>query len=933
MIQDAAITAMFFVSGAASLIFEMAWFYRSSLILGNTVWAASITVSSFMGGLAIGNALIRHAAVRRPLRAYGIAELLVATTGVIAVYALSTRAPLATLPRVVAAGWWTANVLRLTLTFSTLLVPASVMGMTLPLLVGELSRRDHRFGEALGRLYGWNTLGAVAGALAAELLLVPRFGVPGSAWIAAWLDGGVAAAAFWVARRPHVADLSEPAMGVLDDDAAVGSTWLLVAAALAGALLLALEVVWFRFLSMFVLSTTVAMSIMLAIVLAGIGTGALIASRWLAHGSRDRGDISSAAFLAACAVVISYGLFQSLTEGTQAGDWRAVWFATVLTLPASVMSGFLFTFIGNAMSRRHRRAQDAAALVAIANTIGATCGPIAASFVLLPALGMERTMFAAAAGYGVVGVIGMDRPFLVGRLARAGAGAACFVALAAFPFGLMVGTYFDRAAAPYAGDGSRIVATREGISDTILLMQQSWLERPVYDRLVTNGFSMSGTAVSAQRYMRAFVDLPLVLHPAPLRRVLIICYGVGVTVEAATDVPSIESIDVVEISRDVVAVSDLTGDGRRRPLRDPRVRLHLEDGRFFLATVADRFDLITGEPPPPRTPGSVNIYTREYFRLMYERLNEGGMVTYWLPIARPRPGTDVSTIVRAFCDVFEDCSLWNATPFDLILVGSRRLSGPTSATTFAQPWTAGPMAARLREIGFERPEQLAATFLGDRTFADEVAGGAPPLTDDYPQRLRPDLRRLSLSDPRYGVDSRVDGLYRWALDTNRARHAFESSAFVRHRLPASLVSDTLPWFDVQAIVNRVLWEGGKPLRLIDDLDAVLSRTSLRTLPLWILGSDAVKQDIAASAEDTGAVEYAKGLERLSARDYASAASRFASAEQRGLRDPSVRALLVYALARAGNLAGAARLAGGLGSGDADLAQFRAWMHAHFGIQM
>ena len=165
----------------------------------------------------------------------------------------------------------------------------------------------------------------------------------------------------------------------------------------------------------------------------------------------------------------------------------------------------------------------------------------------------------------------------------------------------------------------------------------------------------------------------MLLHDGPLKRALVICYGVGVTVGAVTHIPSVESIDVAEISR------------RRR--RDERRDLSRRaPGRWTIRASActsrtadsscrprvERFDLITGEPPPPRTPGTVNIYTREYFQLVHDRLTDGGMATYWVPVARPHPGTDVNTIVRAFCDVFSDCSLWNATPFDLMLVGIAR---------------------------------------------------------------------------------------------------------------------------------------------------------------------------------------------------------------------------------------------------------------------
>jgi spermidine synthase len=434
------------------------------------------------------------------------------------------------------------------------------------------------------------------------------------------------------------------------------------------------------------------------------------------------------------------------------------------------------------------------------------------------------------------------------------------------------------------------------------------------------------------RYMRDFAYWPMLLHETPLRHALVICYGVGVTVGALLDIPSLVTLDVVEISRDVVAASDVIYAPDSHPLHDPRVRLHIEDGRFFLQTRPERFDLITGEPPPPRTPGAVNIYTREYFQLIYDRLAEGGMTTYWLPIARPDPGTDVNTIIRGFCDVFDDCSLWNGTPSDLMLVGTRHATGPVSEAAFAAPWQEPRLAARLREVGFERPEQIGATFIGDAAYLRQLTAGTPALTDDFPQRLRPSAARPSLSDPRYRYDPAVIALFQDVIDPQRARRAFAASAFIRQLWPPALVDRTLPYFDTQRIVNRALWEGGAPLRQIEDLHTVLTRTPLRTLPLWLLGSDDVKQRIAEGrAERSEATEYARGLRALTERDYLRAAAHFGEAERRGLRAATVRPLQVYALCLAGELDAARMLARGVAIRDADETHFWTWLHATFGM--
>src|SRR6185369_1818235 len=146
---------------------------------------------------------------------------------------------------------------------------------------------------------------------------------------------------------------------------------------------------------------------------------------------------------------------------------------------------------------------------------------------------------------------------------------------------------------------------------------------------------------------------------------------VGNTAKAMTDSRGLETIDVVDLSRDILAMNRIVFPGETgRPLEDPRVRVHIEDGRYFLQTSDRRFDLITGEPPPPGIAGVENLYSREYFQLIHDRLADQGIVTYWLPLADL---TDVSAkaILRAFCEVFDDCSLWNGSGTNLMMVGGR----------------------------------------------------------------------------------------------------------------------------------------------------------------------------------------------------------------------------------------------------------------------
>src|SRR5262249_39957972 len=150
-----------------------------------------------------------------------------------------------------------------------------------------LSQSPKRFGVVLGRLYGWNTLGAVAGVVVTEVFLIRAVGVAGSAWTAALLDFAAAAAVISVAGAHESSSLSPLDEVVAAREHArqakphggVGS--LLTCAFLTGGIFMALEVVWFRFLSMFVVASTFAVSLMLAVVLISIATGSFCASRWV----------------------------------------------------------------------------------------------------------------------------------------------------------------------------------------------------------------------------------------------------------------------------------------------------------------------------------------------------------------------------------------------------------------------------------------------------------------------------------------------------------------------------------------------------------------------------------------------------------------------------------------------------------------------------
>src|SRR5438876_5010884 len=270
--------AVLFLSGTGALIFETLWLRLSGLAFGNSVWAAALILSSFMAGLALGNALAASSRIRRwrPLHLYAVLEVLVAFFGCTIVFGLPV---LGEWMRPVWQTLWnyqpTLLGLRFIVSFLVLLVPTTAMGLTLPVIVQDPALRQANFGRLIGFLYGSNTLGAVVGALLGEAYLIGAFGLRGTG-LAAGLAGCLAAViALLVAR--YSGDMSLPSKFPLRFDASYRLPWrLLLVSFGAGCIFLVLEMIWFRFLRLYLASSPTAFAIMLAIVLAGIGAGAIL---------------------------------------------------------------------------------------------------------------------------------------------------------------------------------------------------------------------------------------------------------------------------------------------------------------------------------------------------------------------------------------------------------------------------------------------------------------------------------------------------------------------------------------------------------------------------------------------------------------------------------------------------------------------------------
>jgi spermidine synthase len=850
------ISLVFFLSGAAALIYETAWFHTMGIVLGSSIWSAAAVLTAFMSGIALGNAVMAVCGHRfkNLVRLYVAIEIVIGISGAGIIFSLPQLTPLIAniLSDFIGNPVW-LNLSRFLFALLILLGPTVAMGMTLPVLQKLLYRQHPDFIRSLGMLYGWNTIGAVSGTLLAEFLFIHYLGIT-SAGLAACGFNFIAAfilfrgfnSAKWEYDNKPRQNLS----GLIRDGKELS-----IAPFIVGLLLLALEIVWFRSLLLLNIGSSIVFAIMLAVVLTGIGLGGLIISRLKFDASRRDNFILNLPIIAAFSVSICFYLYSMLyTHLLASGTEYAIFImlCLILMLPTCIISGMLFPLYGDKLFRRLNSETQAAGVLTFFNTLGAALGSALATFWLLPTYGLENSILILALGYFLV-VIPMVMPgSKTGAYKAAGILLAIVLLIGLFPFGAIGNMHaaFGKLRFP----NGKLVFIKEGLNETLKYYEFQKFGKPLKHRLVTNSYGMSGTDFVAVRYMQMFVYLPYILNQ-DINKVLLISYGVGNTAEAIASLDSVEKFDVVDISADILKHSSIihavTG---HYPLQDPRAKVHIEDGRFFLQTTSEKYDLITAEPPPPQQAGVVNLYTQEYFDLIHARLEAGGIATYWLPVHSLRE-QDALAVTKAFCLVFADCSLWAGGGLDFILLGSKTGIRQPSAAAFTSVWQSG-ISGYLKNIGIEVPGQLAAMFIADNILLQKLIANTAPVTDNYPHRISPSEQNLD----------DFSKLYAYLLDTERRTSDFANSAYIREILPAEVIQESLGYFHYENLMAGQITES-RYLNLNtyfwEELANILTQTKLEVLPLMLLNSSPREQAIidaighAATPEAT--LAYAKRL--------------------------------------------------------------------------
>ena len=723
---------LMFASGGAGLIYQVLWVKQLSLVVGVQVYAVTTAISAFFTGLALGGLWFGRFADRlaRPVRLYAALELIVALLAVAATYAL---------PQV--AGWFarlqaTTGLFAWLLPFLMVGIPAFFMGGTLPVMVRALRPGKGQVAGSGGRLYAANTAGAIGGTLLSAFVLIPAFGVMGSALFAAGLNLLAAFGATLLRSDVTAANPSEELKAPPVHSARLAISLY----AVAGAVALGYEVVWTQSIVQFMSTRAYAFAVVLATYLAGLVLGSALYAR-----KSDRlsdpwglfGLLIAAAGLISLAQIAGLGpwlilaqtkaefLALEVTGSELAGMCArfAVAAVSVVLLPTTLL-GAAFPLALRLIVDRQHVGRDVGGVVA-ANTLGGIIGVMLTGFVLIPALGMVRTLGALAMIACAVGLIAVWRGGNVSAKMR---GAVIALSVVTVATATLVSPAHLADLMPGTAQG-KIVFYEEGRAGTVAVVQQGKAER-TFNRLYIQGVSNTGDAMPSLRYMRLQALIPLLIHRETPRAALVIGFGTGITAGAMLRYPELAHPVVAELLPEVLAAAPLF-KGNYQAVNDPRLDIRLRDGRRELLSNAQRYDVITLEPPPPSAAGVVNLYSSDFYRVAANRLENNGLVAQWLPLPTQND-EDTRALVRSFLDVFPHASLWTTEFHEMLLVGSNQpmeLDAQRIQARFSQP----AVAESLKEVGIGSAEALLATWITDERGLARYASDALPVTDDQPR--------------------------------------------------------------------------------------------------------------------------------------------------------------------------------------------------------
>jgi spermidine synthase len=724
-----ALLLLFVGSGCAALIYEVVWFQLLQLNIGSSAVSLGVLLGVYMGGMCLGSLLLPRYLnpQQHPLRVYAILELGIALFGIIVLFAVPIVGQIYTS---IAGTGQVSLVLRAVVAGICLLPPTLLMGATLP-AIARWVETTPRGVSWLGYFYGGNLAGAVVGSLLAGFYLLRVFDMPTATGVAVALNVIVALLAIVVAARtPHTVITASPGDAPAPAAAPLEVSRLVyVTIALSGLTALGSEVVWTRLLSLLFGATTYTFSLILAVFLVGLGIGSTLGSAMASNIKNPRialgwcqlalcVSIAWAAYATGASLPywpINPSISTSLAFNFQLDLMRAIW----VMLPGAILWGASFPL---ALAGVAGPGKDSARLVGgvyAANTVGAIIGATVISLALVGTVGSQKTQ-QVLIGIAAMGALLMLMPSTGEKRTPLTSTPVVVIGIALIA-GLLARTVpplpwllvaYGRYAATWVGQ-NEMVYVGEGVTASVAVTRT-----PTGVLNYHNAGKVQASSEPQDMRLQRMLGHITTLVPKTPTKVLVIGCGAGVTAGAVSIDPMVKDQTIAEIEPLVPqVVSTHFAEHNFTVVANPKVKVHLDDARHYLLTTNEKFDAITSDPLDPWVKGAATLYTREFFQVVKDHLNPGGVVTLFVQLYESSEAavkSEIGTFLEAFPNGAVFANTVNGQGYDLVLFG--QLEGGKINVDAVQARLADPanqaIAKSLSEVGINSALDLFGTYAG-----------------------------------------------------------------------------------------------------------------------------------------------------------------------------------------------------------------------------
>ena len=747
--------ALFFISGACGLIYEVVWSRMMMLIFGRSVLAVGTVLAAFMSGIALGSYLLGKYAdrSRNPLRLYAVYEVGAGLAAFISSFLLIRITPVYV--------WVHATfgesplefaVVRYFIAFSLLIVPTVLMGATLPILSRVIVTRVARVGRELGSLYAINTVGAVAGSLAAGFYLIGRLGLHGAVDVAVFGNLVVGMLAWFASTRPGLVNIpavtssSAPATPAAvyrsaDTQARRRYRIALWAFALSGLSSFAYEIFWTRSLVFLLGNTTYAFTLMLTAFLLGIALGGY-GIRFLADIVKNPlrlfgvieiliGMLSAVAlpllfFIVKSNVIHSFIVrFSGQIELLAVSNFLIA--LSLMLLPATLIGATLPLMGRIALSDLGSTGTTVGKIYAV-NTLGNVLGALLPGLLIMPLMGIQKGILLMAAlnvGLGFVLVLSRWKHAMAAVTATSVIFLLFALALVRVPISFEFPSEYQRSR-------DEVLFYREGG----LVTTKVWVSADTGYRVISvDGINIGGTSDSDYK-QQILAHLPKLLLKT-YKSELSIGLGSGILIGESGRHAALKRIVSVEISHGVIEGARYFKDENFAVLNDPRAVIIEDDVADFLHTTTERFDIISADE---KTAGKYATnsfsYSKEYYALLRQRLAPGGLAIQWMPT--DLPPSQYALAVRTFLDAFPHVQLWYFPPIGRFTMTNTFLVGSNAPVEIDPAWMSRTMGTDpgsfqgIRKYGLTTAEAVLAHYVGNEETLRRALPPGPVNTFEEP---------------------------------------------------------------------------------------------------------------------------------------------------------------------------------------------------------